>query len=199
MARRGKKNPGCLGTMVMLCFYIGICAFLLSLGLGILVFGVVLYFGLIILYCILKAVFIKTRPIIQWLLNAVRIKEPDNECSENEQILFEPEQIPQKPPQKPPQNASHADGSYTEEVVQPETVNIEQSTQQNTIPVVRSVDVPVPTPEPKRDFEPEKEERKMSDDQLYWFALQCNAYLIKQERREAQKEMMNSDDLEDTE
>lgn len=194
MARRGKKNPGCLGTIVMLCFYIGICAFLLSLGLGVLVFGVVLYFGLIILYCILKTVFIKMRPAIQWLLNAMRIKESDNECSENEQIQIESDLIPHEP-----QNTSHANVSYTEKVVQPETVNVEQPTQQNTVPIVRSVDVPAPPPEPKRDFEPEKEERKMSDDQLYWFALQCNAYLIKQERREAQKEMMNSDDLEDTE
>lgn len=196
MARRGKKNPGCLGTIVMFCFYIGICAFLLSLGLGVLVFGVVLYFGLIILYCILKAVFIKMRPAVQWLLNAIRIKEPYNECSENEQTLIESDPIPHEP-----QNTSHANVSYTEKVVQPEIVNIEQPAQQNTVPIVRSVDVPASQQVQKREFEPEKEEYKMSDDQLYWFALQCNAFLVKQERREAQKEMMmnNEDDLEDTE
>lgn len=92
MAKRKSKgkNFGCLGSIIILCFYIFAALFLLSMGTGILFVSAIAYFGLIILFLFGKLSYKICKKFIQRIIDTVRIKntsQPSSYEQNNEQRI----------------------------------------------------------------------------------------------------------------
>ena len=167
MARRNKKQPGCSGTLLMLIFYLTLCAWLLSLGISVFLVTVVLFLVLCTFVAVIKWLFKCSRPFLQKILEVFRMKEESGiedidtktDAPKSEITVI---------------NIFNVTNSNSEKL--PERKEIIQS--------IRSEAPKEPTPQPEED-----NHYKMSDYQLECFARECNAYLAKQERKEAENNM----------
>lgn len=169
MARRRKSQLGCFGMILMFMVCFSLCVWLLSISVGIFIIVVISYFSICVFTALAKPVFNRLRPILQWTLEFFRMKD-------GSEISDVKTDNPSTYCEIRPTELSHTD-LVPEEPIR--TYSAEKSQQNDDLNG---------TVQNNYAKNPKKEkEYKLSIYDIERFARECNAYLEKQDRKEAEK------------